>query len=136
MDANAEAEASIRYALKIYSLAMLRGRVYVANSPELVLSCQRLPKIVSFWFIEGIFTAKLGGMSKDASERIVENLRGEQIEHGVFIKGMRATHQAMMPGREVGAVVRVACEMIAIAQEQFEKKPEGRRIDLWKWVQH
>lgn len=115
---------------------MLRGRVYVVNSPELVLSCQRLPKTVSFWFVEGKFTAKLGGMSKEASERIVENLHGEQVDHSLLVKGIRATHQAMMPGQEVDAMVQVTSQMIATALEQFEMKPEARRINLWKWVQH
>ena len=43
-------------------------RLYIVNSPDLVLSLQRRPNIVSFWFIEAHFTAGLGGMSRQAAE--------------------------------------------------------------------
>ena len=58
---------------------MAGGRVYVVSSPDLVLSLQRQPKTVSFWFIEGKFTAMLGGMSTDATDILLENVKPGQM---------------------------------------------------------
>lgn len=132
INAKANFKPTARYALKTYILATLSDRVYVVNPPELVLSCQRFPKIISFWFIDGAFTAKLRGMSKEASERTVNSLRGEQLDYSIIMKGIKATHQTMAPGQELDAIFQTSCEIMATALEQFKMKPEARRVDLWE----
>jgi hypothetical protein len=127
---------SKKYGLQIYSLAMPGGRIYVINSPKLVLSAQRQPKTLSFWFIEAKFTAKLGGLSKEASDKLLANLPHKQEDPGLFIKGMSATHKAMMPGESIDYMTLVAAKVAAASLERFETDETARRIDLWNWVQH
>ena len=64
---------------------MAGGRVYVVSSPDLVLSLQRQPKTVSFWFIEGKFTAMLGGMSIAATDRDAYNYSISYISYDYYI---------------------------------------------------
>ena len=104
---------------KIYSLIMPGARLYVLNSPELISSLQRQPKIASFWFIEAKFTALLGGMSKEASEVLLKNLGANQPGRSLLIEGLKATHQAMMPGEELNRMIRVASQDIAMALDEF-----------------
>lgn len=112
------------------------GRIYVINSPELVLSAQRQPKTLSFWFIEAKFTAKLGGLSKEASDKLLADLPHEQEGPGLFMKGMNATHKAMMPGEGLDHMSLVAAKVAAASLGKFETDDTARRIDLWDWVQH
>ena len=63
---------------------MAGGRVYVVSSPDLVLSLQRQPKTV-IWFIEGKFTAMLGGMSTDATDRDAYNYSISYISCDYYI---------------------------------------------------
>ncbi|MCJ1394809.1 hypothetical protein MMC18_007689 [Xylographa bjoerkii] len=115
---------------------MAGGRIYVLNSPELVLSVQRLPKRMSFWFIEANFTAKLGGMSKEAGDKLLKNLHDDQEGPSVFLEGMKAMHKATMPSEGVDQMVRVTAEMTSTDMSKLDLNPNARRIDLWDWVQH
>ena len=76
---------SSTYDLPIYNLEIAKGRVYVVSSPDLVLSLQQQPKTVSFWFIEGKFTAILGGMSTDATDRDAYNYSISYISYNYYI---------------------------------------------------
>lgn len=73
-------------------------RLCVVDSPNPVFSLQRQPNVVSFWFLEAKFTATLGGMSKDAGEKLKANLQSDRLSHSLLHKGLEATHQAMTPG--------------------------------------
>ena len=108
----------------------------MVNSPDLVLSLQRQPKTVSFWFIEAKFTALLGGMGKEASGRLLENLQVKHCGNNLLIEGLKATHQVMMPGDELDRMIRVACQNVAMALDGFQSSSNASRIDLWQWVRH
>lgn len=69
---------------------------------------------MSFWFIEGKFTAMLGGMSTDATDIL----------------------QVMMPGEAIDEMNRTAAYATTSALDRFEESKHTRQIDLWVWVQH
>ena len=71
---------------------MLNSQVYVVNSPELVLAVQRHPKTVSFWFIEAKFTAILGGMSRSASDKLLEHVEGTPGTRSLLLRHESHTH--------------------------------------------
>ena len=122
--------------LPIYSIAMPGSRLYIVNSPDLVPSLQRQPTVVSFWFIEAQFTARLGGMSQEASQKLTANLQKGQGDKSLLITGLKATHQAMMPGERVNHMVRVAAQRITSALDKIGSSNNSGPVDLWHWVRH
>ena len=115
---------------------MLNGQVYVVNSPELVLAVQRHPKTVSFWFIEAKFTAILGGMSPSTSDKLLEHVEGAPGTRSLLVEGMKVTHQAMMPGKELDRMMETAVQTMASSLDRFGASNGARGIDLWSWVQN
>ena len=92
--------------------------------------------MLSFWFIEAKFTAKLGGLSKEAGDKLLASLQNEQRGPGLFMEGMNATHKAMMPGEGVDQMALVAAKVAATTLARLETDKTARQIDLWQWVQH
>ncbi|RAL61937.1 hypothetical protein DID88_002426 [Monilinia fructigena] len=69
---------------------MFGGTVHIVGSAELMPSLQRQGKIASFWYLEAQFTAELGGLSKDASGKLVANLEPSSEEPSLLINGLKA----------------------------------------------
>lgn len=112
------------------------GRLYVVNSPDLVISVQRQPRMLSFWYLEAKFTTVLGGLSKRTGEMLRSNVHGEHGKQGLFLDGMRASHNAIISGEELRRMSHAAVQMIAEALDRLEADEGTRNIDLWKWVEH
>ena len=70
------------------------GRVYVINSPVLVLAVQRQPKTLSFWFLEATFAVGMAELSKEVKVALLENVHGEDERPSLFMDGMKVVHQA------------------------------------------
>ena len=136
MLANPYSSFSARYNLPIYSLGMLNSQVYVVNSPELVLAVQRHPKTVSFWFIEAKFTGILSGMSRGACEKLLEHIEGTPGTQSLLLEGMKATHTAMMPGKELDVMIKTAVLALHSSLEKFKTNSKASRVNLWDWVQY
>lgn len=91
---------------------MPRGRLYIVNSPDLVLPIERQPKIFSFWPIEARFTVALTGMTDKASQLFLRNLDvrdgstkstdSRDSSDNLMLKGMKAMQLAMI--RERGSM--------------------------------
>lgn len=99
-------------------------------------SLHRNPKAVSFWYIEALFTAKLGNMSRSAEMDLVENLEPDSKEESiVFVEGLKLVRQVMSPQGSMDAMSRVAA---AVTKRQIDQLDEQTpcRVDLWEWVQH
>ncbi|KAL8924174.1 MAG: hypothetical protein Q9172_002796 [Xanthocarpia lactea] len=120
----------------IYSLAMFNTRLYILNSPDLVLSLQRQPDVVSFWWVESHFTAKLGGMSMAASHRLHAHLGKGKNSQSLLITGLKATHQAMMPGEGLNSMMGIAGQTILRRLHDLRDATKTEPIDLWNWVRH
>lgn len=61
------------------------GRVYIINSPALVLAVQRQPKKLSFWAVEATFAVGLAGLSKYAEKELQDNVTGEEPRPSLFM---------------------------------------------------
>lgn len=116
---------------------MFGGKVHIVSSPELMHSLHKVPKAVSFWFMEAQFTTLLGGMSKRSSSNLLANLNPDSRDSSLLIEGLKVTQQAMSPQGGVEDMSRAAAEVTARRLDALSK-PEGggRNVDLWAWVQH
>lgn len=108
--------------------------MYMVNSPKLVKSLQRHPKIVSFWYVEAKFTAMLGGMSKAASTKISENVKNESTGRSLLIDGLRATHKAMQPGAGVQRMLHATVGSTCSRHDQLKSTSGALDVDLWEFV--
>ena len=112
------------------------GRLYIVNSPDLVISVQRQPRTFSFWYLEAKFTTVLGGLSKTTGNMLRSNAHGEHGMQGLFLDGMMASHKAIISGEELRRMSHAAVQMVAEALDGLEAVEGTRSIDLWKWVEH
>ena len=126
---------SSRYRLSLYSLDLLGGRIYVVNSVDILQSIQRLPKKLSFWFIEANFGATLAGMSKQAEIKMLDNPQGEKGDHSLLWGAMMAIHQNMKPGKSLDQINQDMARHLTIILRDLDAE-EGATIDLWEWVKH
>ncbi|KAF2475216.1 cytochrome P450 [Lindgomyces ingoldianus] len=128
---------SLKWNFPIFSISMFGGKVHVVSSGELMHSLHKLPKSVSFWFMEAKFTTQLGGMSERSSASLTANLHPESRDSSLLIEGLKATQHAMSPQGGVEDMNRAAAKVTKERLDELLSKPESRRnVDLWAWVQH
>lgn len=111
------------------------GRVYVINSPDLVLAVQRQPKKVSFWFIEATFAVGMGGLSKEAAKALQDNIHGEDDKSSLVMDAMRVIHQDLMPSQGLDQMSLGAAQKFAASVDVLTKNGTVE-IELWKWINH
>lgn len=111
------------------------GRVYIVNSPDLVLAVQKQPKKLSFWFIEATFATGMAGLSKKAAKAIQENVHGDNGQSSLFMEGMMAMHRDLRPGDALDQMTFVAVQKIAASMSELGTE-DGKPIELWNWVNH
>ena len=111
------------------------GRVYVINSPDLVLAVQRQPKTVSFWFIEATFAVGMGGLSKEAAKALQDNIHGEDDKSSLVMDAMRVIHQDLMPSPGLDQMSLVAAQKLAASVDVLTKNGTVE-IELWQWINH
>ena len=109
------------------------GRVYVINSPNLVLAVQKHPKRLSFSYLQSVFTVGMAGLSKNTAVALQENVHGEEDKPSLFFDGMKVTHRELKPGDGLDEMSQVAAHQLADAMDLFEKKSVGS-VELWSWI--
>ena len=116
---------------------MFGGKVHIVSSPDLMNSLHRMPKVVSFWFMEAKFTVLLGGFSKRSANNLTANLNPDSRDSSLLIEGLKATQQAMSPQGGVEDMNRAAAEVTSTRLDALSKlESERKSVDLWAWVQH
>ncbi len=111
------------------------GRLYVVNSPEVIGAIQKVPRVLSFWFIEATLTKNLGGISDKANAILLDNARGDKGSNSLVVDGMKATHQAMV-GQHLEDMTAQAIQRAEKELRLLETTGTENVIDLWEWTQH
>lgn len=111
---------------------MPSGRVYIVNSPELALSVQKHPKKLSFWFIEATFATGMAGLSKKATEVLLDNIHGENNQQSLFMDGMLALHKDLKPGEDLDQMILSAVQELGASMDTLIHN--GGPLRLWDWV--
>ncbi|TVY41103.1 25-hydroxycholesterol 7-alpha-hydroxylase [Lachnellula occidentalis] len=123
---------SAKYRHDVFTLPMFGGRLYIVTAPSLVAPIQRHYKALSFWFLEGAFTVKLGALSNQSAKILLENAAGREIGNSLVVDGMKETHAAMAAGLE--QMTQVAVDIVA-SQINGIKTEVGEKLDLWAWLE-
>jgi hypothetical protein len=126
------------YKLPIFTLAlpgMPKNRVYIINSSTLAVALQKLPKKLSFWFVEAIFTVGMAGLSKNAAQALHDNTLGTEDRPSLFMDGMMEFHKHLTPGEGLDEITRVSAKSLAESiGKQFVGKGATHSVELWTWI--
>jgi len=106
--------------------------MYIVNSPDYISTIQKVPRVLSFWFIEASLTKNLGGISKHANDILMENARGDKGNNSLVVDGMKATHAAMAGDH----LNHLTLNAIQRARHEVSAYKTGQEVELWDWVQH
>ncbi|PVH86030.1 cytochrome P450 [Cadophora sp. DSE1049] len=123
--------------LPIYGLAipgLPGGRVYIINSPALVLAVQRQPKKLSFWAVEATFAVGLAGLSKHAEKEIQDNVTGEEPKPSLFMDAMQAMNQGLHPGEALDRMTKVGVDNLLTQSFEMFNHTGSTSIELYRWV--
>ncbi|KAM3083783.1 hypothetical protein ACMFMF_001148 [Clarireedia jacksonii] len=112
---------------------MPSGRVYIINSPELVLAVQRVPKKLSFWHVEATFAVKMAGLSGDTGRMMMHNASGEEDGESIFAEGMIELHKQLKPSEQLTNITREAAKILACSIGGFEEQGLTH-VDLGTWI--
>ncbi|KAF4628996.1 hypothetical protein G7Y89_g9155 [Cudoniella acicularis] len=130
-------ELSKKSKLRIYGLlmpGMAGNRVYVINSPDLVVAVQRQHTVLSFWSVAAAFTAQLAGLSSYAEKTFVDNSHGEEWKPSLMRAEMENAHASFRSGGEFLAPLQItALEILAPSIGKLEAQI-GETLELKRLV--
>jgi hypothetical protein len=129
---------SNKHKLPIFTIAipgMPKNRVYIINSSDLVIALQKVPKKLSFWMVEAIFTVGMAGLPKHAADALQDNTLGMEDRPSLFMDGMMEFHKHLKPGDGLDQITRVSTESLAeTIEKQFVGKGTTPSVELWTWL--
>jgi len=110
------------------------NRVYVVNSPNLVVSVQRLHTKLSFWSVAAAFAGQLGGLSPYAEKCFLDNARGEEGKPSLMRAEMENAHASFRLSSQflhesITRTLRILEPSIGKLDQQDKTK-----IELGRWV--
>jgi len=130
-------DLSNKYKLPIYRLAipgLPGGRVYIINSPALVLAVQRQPKKLSFWAVEATFAVGLAGLSKYAEKELQDNVTGEEPRPSLFMDAMQCMHQKLQPSEALDQMTRIRVDSLLTRSIEMFNHTGSTSIELYRRV--
>ena len=78
---------------------MLGGRLYIINSPDLVLAVQRNAKVFNSGPFTAKFAAQVFALSEETEAIWLKNVDGEEGDWGFHSDGMKGIHKALASGK-------------------------------------
>lgn len=134
---NTDKQTSKRFQFPILKLPILTGQLYLVTSPKLLAAIERKPNLISFWHVEASAIGRVAGLRPEAHKLVSEGV-GDNPE-SFWLKGLRAIHHAMAPGKGINDMILVAARTSLKTLREFDDAhPDAhpRRVDLWEWVSH
>lgn len=115
--------------------------MYVVNSPELIAAIQKQPRTISFAPLEAKLIERLFCPTAKGAKIMNANPDGTNGEEGLYAKGIKAIHAALLPGDSLDAMNRIAIHDIAascdeLAPGMVDGTPVPVRIELMRWIRH
>ncbi|KAF2261904.1 cytochrome P450, partial [Lojkania enalia] len=135
---NIDFEKSKNHTLPIVKFSLFGNNIYVVRSPELMPVLHRLPRVVSLWFVEAKFTAKMGAMSESTAKKMEAHLGPESEGQNTFtIEGLKVMHQVLGPkGGGLAEMDLVSAQVFKARLDDLITSNQSVSVDLWAWIQH
>ena len=126
---------SAKNTLPAYSLAMPLGRMYIINSPDLVMAVQRNAKTLNSAPFAAKYAARVVNVSKETEVIWFHNVDGEDGEGSLFVDGMKAMQASLTPGNsELDHIVNVMLNSFLKPCKALDDEPQKRKLWLMVWL--
>ena len=113
---------------------MPKGKVYVVDSPDLVMAVQRDYKRFQFAPFAVKFTARVAKFSKQCQTLLETNVDCREGEWGLHVDLLKAQHAALEPGPGLDEMKRVATLVLEKSFDTLAAKSASARINLMDWL--
>ena len=114
---------------------MLNQKMYIVNSPELVVAVQRQTKSLTFEPFVAAILPKLLLVDKDAMEIVKRNLDGNEGGWGLIPDTHRETWPAMAPGPQLDPMIQKMFSTLLPFLDEFAGVGKGANsTDLYAWA--
>jgi len=124
------------YDLPIYALRTFATRIYVVNSPELVIAVQRNAKTISFTPFVVAMLPRLFNVSSRDIDVAGRNHDEEDGHWGYMADVHSSTYSVLAPGVELDSMVRPLLENMMDHFDELSNSPGDGvvMIDLFAWI--
>ena len=114
---------------------MLNQRMYIVNSPELVVSVQRQTKSLSFQPFVAAMLPKLLLVDKDAMKIVKRNMDGNEGDWGLIPDTHRETWPAIAPGPQLDLMIQSMLSTLLPFLDEIAGTGEATAsTDLYAWA--
>ena len=114
---------------------MLNQRMYIVNSPELVVAVQRLTKSLAFQPFVAAMLPNLLLVDKDAMEIVKRNLDGDQGDWGLIPDTHKETWPAIAPGPKLDRMIQDMFATLLPFLDEFAGEGKATTsTDLYAWA--
>ena len=120
--------------LSIYTLSIFGHNIYVVNSPELVAAVDRNAQVFSFAPYLVHFAARALHPSKDAIEKLSENIDGGNEDPGLRIQTQKAMHDSMVAGSSTLSTMNRELLHHLSQIMDAQKNMQGGQTMLFTWI--
>lgn len=127
---------SAKFPLPAYSLAMPGGgRIYVVNSPDLILAVQRNAKMLSSAPFAAKYAARVVNISKEAEAIWFDNVTGEYGDESLYLDGMKGMHNAL--AAEKADLDNISAAMLKSFLKSYQILDDykvGEKVHFTSWL--
>lgn len=135
------ARISNQHKLPIYTLPVPGLRIYVVNSPELITAVQK-EKTITFEPIETKLAKRLFNPSASGGDTMTANANPAKGERGLYLEGLERYHDALLPGKSLDQMNRIAVQNIAASCDKLDVRnysgsgETSVSVKLMRWLRH
>jgi len=123
--------------LRIYGLlmpGMVGNRVYIINSPDLVVAVQRMHTKLSFWPVMAAFTSGTAGLSTYVAKTFLENAHGEEGNPSMMRSEMHNAHTSFKSGGQaLSSATNASLKILAPSIGSLGQQ-DVTRLELGRWI--
>lgn len=111
------------------------GRMYIINSPDLVIAVQRNAKAFSSAPFAAKYAARVVNLSKETEAIWFNNVEGEEEGGSLFIDGMKAMQASLTPGSsDLHHMVEAMLQSFLKPCQPINDEPKRRKLRLMAWL--
>lgn len=115
---------------------MPAAKMYIVNSPDLVVSVQRCSKSLQFAPFAYKFVSRICNSSEEANRQLMVNVDCSAGNWGLQHDAHEGTHAAVAPGPALDQMNRTMLQCISASLDKLHATGTPTRINLARWLRH
>lgn len=121
--------------LPIFTLPLPGQKMYVVTKPEPVQIVQKQHKVLAFSPMEAKSALKVCGVSPETQALLLQNVNGDEGDHGLSMESHAAMRGALKPGSQIDEMNRGMIREIAASLDLLEPdKDTTRQVNKYEWL--